>query len=129
MNKKWLVALIALVLVVAAMVTIYIVTRPEPEQGGKEITVVVVHKDGSERTFTYQTEEEYLDKVLLAEELVEGEITEYGLTVYSVDGERADWAQDNAYWCVYIGEEMAITGVSEIVVEDGKTYSLVYTPM
>lgn len=128
-NKKILIAVVALVAVVAVLLGVYFATRPETQTGGKTITVTVVHKDQSEVVKTYQTDEEYLDKVLLAEELISGEVGQYGQVVEYADGERADWELDGAYWCIYIGEEMATLGISQIPVYDGSTYRLVYTPM
>ena len=126
MNKKRIFVLVAIVAVIALMLGIYFATRPETQQGSKAITVQVVHKDGTEKTFTYRTDAEFLAEVLLAEKLVTGAETEYGLTIESVDGETADWTLDGAYWAVYIGEEYATTGVSEIPVTDGAVYKLVY---
>ena len=128
-NKKVLFAAIALVVIIGLMVGIWFATRPQTQQGSKEITVQVVHMDGSTKTFTYRTDEEYLDKVLLAENLIAGYEDQYGFVVETVDGERADWQLDNAYWAIYIGEEAATTGVSGVVVTDGASYKLVYTPM
>ena len=126
-NKKLIIAIVALVAVIAIMLGVYFATRPETQEGSKTITVSVVHKDGSEQTFTYHTDAEYLADVLLAEELVTGYTGEYGLTIESVDGETADWTADGAYWCLYIGEEYAMTGASETPVTDGGVYKLVYT--
>lgn len=128
-NKKVLFAAIALVVIIGLMIGIWFATRPQTQQGSKEITVQVVHMDGSTKTFTYRTDEEYLDKVLLAENLIAGYEDQYGFVVETVDGERADWQLDNAYWAIYIGEEAATTGVSGVVVTDGASYKLVYTPM
>jgi hypothetical protein len=125
-NKKLVISAIALVLVVALFAGIYFATRPAAQQGAKTITVIVVHKDKTEKTFTYHTDEEYLDKVLLAEGLIEGYESQYGLVVEKVDGEAAVWETDSAYWSLYIGEEYATTGVSETFVYDGSTFKLVY---
>ena len=126
MNKKMIFAVIAIVLVMGLMAGIYFATRPQTQQGSKTITVVVVHADGTEKTFTYRTDAEYLAEVLLAENLVTGYESQYGLTIESVDGETADWNTDGAYWAIYIGEEYATTGVSETPVTDGAVYKLVY---
>ena len=126
MNKKIVLAIIALVAVVGILLGVYFVTRPETQQGSKEITVTVVHKDGSEKTFTYRTDEEYLDKVLLAEGLITGYEDQYGFVIETVDGEAAIWATDSAYWSLYIGQEYATTGVSTTPVYDGSSFRLVY---
>ena len=128
-NKKALFVVIALVAVIGLMLGAWFATRPQAQQGSKVITVQVIHKDGSTKSVTYHTDEEYLDKVLLAQNLITGYEDQYGLVVETVDGERADWQKDNAYWAIYIGEEAAITGISEILVTDGAAYKLVYTPL
>lgn len=125
-NKKLVLAVVALVAVIAILAGVYFATRPETSQGAKEFTVTVVHKDGTEKTFTYHTDEEYLDKVLIAEGLIEGYNDDYGFVVEKVDGEAAIWNTDNAYWSLYVGEEYATTGISSTPVHDGSTFKLVY---
>lgn len=124
-NKKMIIAIVAIAAVIGLMIGIWAATRPEVQEGSKAITVVVVHKDGTEKTFQYRTDAEYLAEVLLAEELVTGTEGEYGLTIESVDGETADW-NDGVFWAIYIGEKSADTGASGIVVTDGGVYKLVY---
>ena len=126
MNKKTILAIVALVVLIGIFLCVYVLTRPETQQGSKTITVIVVHKDGTEKTFTYHTDEEYLDKVLIAEGLMEGHEDQYGMVIDKVDGEAAIWETDNAYWSLYIGEEYATTGISMTPVYDGNTYKLVY---
>ncbi len=124
-NRKLIFAAIALVAVIAILVGIYFMTRPEPQEGSKEITVTVVRANKTEKTFTYRTDEEYLDKVLQAEGLVEGYEDEYGFVIEKVGGEEAKW-ENGVFWAVYIGDTQADTGISQIVVTDGGAYKLVY---
>lgn len=126
-NKKWILAVIALVAVVAIMAGVYFATRPETSAGGKTITVVVVHADGTEKTFTCQTEEEYLGPVLITEGIAEGEEGPYGLTINAVDGETASWEENQSYWALFIGEEYATTGADSTPINDGDVFKLVYT--
>lgn len=125
-NTKIILAIVALVAVIGIFLGIYFVTRPETQQGAKTITVTVIHKDGSEKSFTYHTDEEYLDKVLIAEGLIEGYTGQYGFVVEKVDGEAAVWEADSAYWSLYVGEEYATTGISETPVYDGSVFKLIY---
>ena len=126
-NKKLIIAVVALVAVIAVMAGIFVATRPEPVAGGKNITVTVVHKDGSEKVFQYATDAEYLGEVIVAEGLVNGEEGPYGLYFDTVDGETADWNADQSYWSILIGEEYATIGADGIALTDGGAYSLVYT--
>ncbi len=126
-NRKMIVTAVILVLAIALMAGVYAATRPETTAGGKSITVTVVHGDNSSKDFTYQTDEEYLGPVLLAEGLVEGDMEQYGLVIYAVDGEAASWEENQSYWSILIGEEYATTGADGVVLTDGGHYSLVYT--
>ena len=100
---------------------------PETQEGSKAYTVTVIHKDESVKVFEYRTDAEYLAEALLEQGLVSGEESQYGLTIITVDGEAAVWETDSVYWAIWIGEEMAMTGASEIPVYDGSTFTLEYT--
>lgn len=126
-NKKWIFAVLALVLVVAALAGIYFATRPSTTNNEKTITVTVVHKDkAATKTFVYVTEEEYLGPVLVAEGLIpEGNI-QSGM-FDTVDGETAVWAEDEGWWAVYQGDQMANVGINELAIADGDAFQLIYT--
>ena len=128
-NKKLVLAAVAVVLVIGLMVGLWMATRPETVEGAKTYTVTVIHSDGTSKEFTCHTDAEMLDEALLAEGLIAGEDGPYGLTVITVDGEDAVWDTDNAYWCIWIGEEMAVTGISEIPIYDGSVFKLEYTSL
>lgn len=126
-KKSVIIAVIALVAAIAVFIGVYFAFRPQGTVGDKNITVVVVHKDGSEKTFNYNTSEEFLAPVLTANNLVQGEQSEYGLYIHYADGERAVWELDAAWWGLYVGDEQAVVGVSELAIEDGGVYKLVYS--
>lgn len=126
-NKKILIAAAALAAVIVLMAGIFLMNRPETSAGGKEITVTVVHADGTEKVFEYATDAEFLGSVLLDEGIVEGEEGPYGLVINAVDGETASWEENQSYWALFIGEEYATTGADTTPVTDGGVYKLVYT--
>lgn len=72
-NGRLILAAVVVVLLIAVFAVIWFATRPATTEGSKTITVEVVHKDESTKTFTYHTDAEYLGEVLLAEGLVEGD--------------------------------------------------------
>ena len=126
-NKKLIIAVIALAAVIALMAGLYLATRPEAVAGSKQITIEIIHKDGTEKKLEYETDLEYLADLLLEKELVTGYASEeYGFTIESVDGVTADWQVDAAYWALYEGEEYATTSAAGIVLTDGGVYKLVY---
>ncbi len=125
-SKKLVVSLVALVLVIAALLGLYLTTRPETVEGQKNVTIVIVYEDGTEKKLEYTTACEHLSE-LLEKELVTGyESQEFGFTIESVDGILLDWATDGAYWALYVGEEYATESAGRIVLIDGGIYKLVY---
>ena len=126
-NKKLFIAALVLVLIIGAMFGIYAATRPEAVEGEKNVTVVIVYEDGSEKKLEYATSCESLADLLLEKELVTGYSSEeYGFTIESVDGITLDWSIDGAYWALYEGDEYATTSAAGIMLTEGGIYRLVY---
>ena len=65
--------------------------------------------------------------MLLAEGLVEGEQGQYGLYIHAVDGERAVFEEDGAYWALMVNGEYALTGADSTPIQDGGAFQLIYT--
>ena len=126
-NKKLVLAVLAVVVVAALMAGVYFATRPATSQGAKTFTVTEVHANGNAREFTYHTDEEFLGAVLSEEGLINGVDGPYGLMFDTVDGEKAVWEENSAYWALYVGEEYATLGIDSTPVNDGDTFKLVYT--
>lgn len=126
-NTKLLIAALAVVLLAGAMLGIYFAARPAAAEGEKTITVEVIHSDGQGKTFTYRTNAEYLGEVLAAEGLVQGEDSQYGLMILTVDGEDAIFEESGAYWALYQNGEYAQTGADTTPIADGDTFRLAYT--
>ena len=126
-KRRWLIALVALIVVAAILAGLYFLVRADPPEGDKTVTVKVVHADQSEKEFTYETDDEYLGELLTEEGLVEGETSEYGMYITKVDGEQAVFETDNAYWALYENGEYASTGADQTVLDNGDEFSLVYT--
>jgi len=122
-KKSTLIAAAALVVVCVFAAILSAKFKPETVEGEKEVTVVIVHGDGSEKEFTYQTDAEYLSEILLENELVEGEEGEYGLYITGADGETADEAKQQ-WWCITRGGEQVNTSASEAPVIDGDQYEI-----
>ena len=126
-NKKLILAALSLALVIALMAGVYLATRPQAVEGQKNVTIVIVYEDGTEKKLDYTTTCEYLSELLLEKELVTGYASEeYGFTIESVDGITLDWATDGAYWALYEGENYATESAAGIVLTEGGIYRLVY---
>ena len=93
-----------------------------------QIKVTIVHADGSEKVLEYTTDEQYLGALLQAEGLIKGNDGPYGMEITEVDGEKAVYAEDKAYWALYEGTEYALQGIDTTPIVDGGEYKLEYTP-
>ena len=127
MNKKTWIVVAALVLVAALLVGVYFLTRPGTSTDNKAFTLEIVHGDGSTKTLTMESEEEYLGTYLQAEGIISGDMGQYGLYIKVVDGEKAVYEEDNAYWGFYVDGEYASLGIDQTPIEAGKAYKLEYT--
>ncbi len=103
----------------------------EPAESENEelitITVKVKGSDGVVTDFVISTAEEFLRGALEQEGLVEGDESEFGLYVKVVNGERADYDADKAYWSFYKGDEYLMTGIDMTPISDGDVFRIEYT--
>ena len=139
MNKKLIIATLALVVVVAGLLALYFLVGPgkQVDSGATEGTdasghtitgcyfsVVVVHSDGSEKTFSYIAEDGMLGDFLEAEGLIIGDGD--GM-FHTVDGEKTDWNANQSYWSFYVEDQYAMSGIFDTPIADSTVYRLVYT--
>ncbi len=102
-------------------------TTAAAETAGTAFTFVVTDLDGNETTFPITTDKTTVGEALLAEGLISGTDSEYGLMVDTVNGVKADWDADQTYWAFYIDGEYAMTGVDQTDITPGSTYTFVLT--
>ena len=92
-------------------------------EGETSFSFSVVDKEGSETLFEIHTDKETVGEALLELELIDGDESEYGLYVKTVNGITADYDKDGVYWAFYISDEYAETGVDSTKIVDGNEYS------
>ena len=111
---------VVVVLVIIALVC-WASFRPQALEGVKDITVIVAHSNGNVRTEEFETTAQYLSEALVDHIDIEGEDSEYGLFVKSVDGEYADDTK-GYYWMFDVNGEMGEYGVDTQPVADDYVY-------
>lgn len=92
-------------------------------EGEKEFSLTVTDKDGTKTQFEIHTDKETVGDALTDLGVIEGEDSEYGLYVKTVNGVTADYETDGAYWAFYINGEYAQTGVDATPIAEGEEYS------
>lgn len=126
MNKKTVISLIVLVVVVALLAAAFFMLRPGGNKDAKTFTLEIVHADGQVKTQEITASEEFLGEYLEKEGIIEGAEGPYGMYIAKVEGVKAVYEEDNAYWAFYVDGEYASLGVDQTPIESGKTYRLAY---
>lgn len=122
-KKQTKLAGILLALCCILAVIVFFQTRPDTAAGEKQIAVAVIHGDGSENTFSYDTDAEYLGEVLKTEGLAEGTEGPYGIFITTVDGETADESKEQ-WWCITKKGKMLNTGADQTPIQDQDQFEL-----
>lgn len=92
-------------------------------EGDRIFTFTVTDQDGSDTVFEIHTDKETVGEALLEVGLIEGEESEYGLFVKTVNGITADYDKDGVYWAFYVNDEYAQSGVDATTITEGAAYA------
>lgn len=122
--KRTLALLLALVMLFAMTAC---GKKEAPAAASVSFKVIVTDLDGNESSFEYTSSAASVGEVLVAEGLIEGHETEYGLYIDTVNGITADWDKDQTYWAFYINGEYATTGIDGTEIAADTTYGLTLT--
>lgn len=128
-SKKAIIAVIALVVLIALFALVYRFAAPKPVEGAKALTIEVVDDKAETTSYEVHTDAEYLRQAMEEADglTFDGTESEYGLMVETVNGVTADYNTDGAYWAFYVDGEYCNFGIDSQPVNDGETYSIVYT--
>ncbi len=125
MNKKSMVVMAILAITILLLVGYNLFLAPKGVEGAKEVTIQIVNEnEDMDKTFTYNTDHEFLFELLEEheEELgMEYETSEFGPMIKGMMNYTADDSKQE-YFHIYINDEDAMTGVSQIPLNDGDIY-------
>ena len=124
-NKKAILAVAILVVMVAVAAVCWVLFAPDAVAGNKTIEVEIIHGDGTVKSFEIHTDAEYLRGAMEQEGLISGLEAEYGLYILTVDGETVN--EDNQEWWGYTksGEQVNY-GVDTCPIADGEHYEFTF---
>ena len=129
-TKKILIPVLLLAACLVIFGAAYMLNKPSASAGEKAFEVTVIDNNGDATNYNGQTDEEYLRGAL--EELeglsIVGTDGEYGLVVEEVNGIRAVYEKDGAYWSFNVNGTYCNYGVDSQPVNDGDKFEIVYTP-
>ena len=133
-KKEKIITVSALILAFVLLLGISLVYRNTSENKGvetgeKNIVLVVTDKEGVETRYEISTDAEFLSGAMEETEglTFDGTMGPYGLMLEKVNGEKAVYEEDNAYWSILVDGEYGMNGIDSQPVTDGTEYRLVYT--
>ena len=124
-RKTGFYAAIAIVLVAAVMITVWVIGRIRASDNTKSITIEVVHSDHTVKTVNLKTKVDHLRGALEQEGLVEGIDTEYGLIITSVDGVAAD-GNNKESWVLTKAGKAVDTSLDTTLIADGDKFEFTH---
>lgn len=129
MKSKKILSVALVVILAAILALVYVAFGEKPVEASKSITIEVVAADETSTVYEVDTDAQYLIEAMEEADglTFEGEEGIYGLSVSTVNGIRADYTLDGAYWGFYVNGEYCNYGVSQQPVEDGDVFSIIYT--
>lgn len=129
-NKKIILGVGIIVVLIAALAVVYATFSAKPVAGSKEITIEVVNKAQESIVYELKTDAEFLRQAMEEAEglTFSGAESEFGMMVDTVNGERADYALDGAYWSFEVNGGYSNYGIDTQPVMDGDAFGIIYTP-
>ena len=120
---------LGLVVVVGLMALLYTRFSAKPVAGSKEITIEVVDNEKKSTMYEVKTDAEYLRQAMdEADGLTYGgSESDTGMMVDTINGLRADYTADKAYWSFYINGEYCNFGIDQQPIADGDQFKIEYT--
>lgn len=128
-NKKPFIAVGALVLLIAVLAAVYAAFGAKPVAGSKAVTIEVISQSQECTVYELKTDAEFLRQAMEETEglTFSGAESSYGLMVDTVNGEKADYNANGAYWAFFVNDAYCQYGIDTQPVVDGDIFTIAYT--
>lgn len=111
---------------------LYILFMPSKTAvGSKKVELEVVDDQNEVKTYSIQTDGEYLTDVMdeltkTSDFTYQGSTSTYGLYLETVNDLTADFNKDGAYWAIYVNGEYGQYSADQQPVQDNDDFKLIY---
>ena len=132
-NKKpIIIGAVILAVLAAIFAAVYFFNLTPASAGQKNIMINVTNSQGDTSSYKLSTNAGFLKQAM--DELSEkdsdfsysGMTSSYGLMIETINGERAIYDKDGAYWSLYVNDEYGEYGADSQPVTDGDKYTWKY---
>lgn len=128
-KKKKILGISLLVVLIIGMLAAFFIFREKAVEGSKNVTIQVVNSNGETKSYELKTDAMYLKQAMEEAKglTFSGTEGQYGLMIEVVNGERAVFTENGAYWSFYVNDAYCNYGIAEQPVEDKDVFKIVYT--
>lgn len=107
----------------------FLVLKPTGTTDLKRVQIIVVSQDGSEGFYETPTTAAFLQGAMddTKDLTYQGRETAMGFILEEVNGERAVYDENKAFWGITIGGQFAEYGISQQPIADGDVVRIAYT--
>jgi len=128
MKKKIFKSILSVMMVALIAVTVLAGCSAGDGKVPSEFPFEVTDQNGEVSEFTVKSDgEQTVGAALQKAGMIQGDETDFGLYVTTVNGITVDFEADGVYWEFRIDGEFAMTGADATDIEAGKVYAFVYT--
>ena len=92
-------------------------------EGAKQFSFTVVDVNGKSTEFIIKTDKSTVGEALQEVKLIDGEDSQYGLYVKTVNGITLDYDKDGKYWAFYENGKYAAAGVDKTEISEDTEYA------
>lgn len=125
-KKKTIVAILIILVVIAALMAVYMAFGPSTSKGTKKVNISVTNDKGSVSEYEVKTDAKFLKEAMEAAKGLTVTLDSSKTMVDSVNGLKAEYAADGAYWAFYVNGKYCDYGITEQPVNDGDLFEVVY---
>ena len=103
-------------------------TKDKTLGDGANTLSITVEMEEKSIVLTVKTDAATVKDALAEHDLIDGEQQAIGYMMSTLNGVRADFTLDGAYWAFYQNGEYMMTGIDTTLVTGDAAYEFVYTP-
>ena len=128
-NKTLVITAIVLLFAVISAYMVFSFAGPSAAEGEKAVTIQVLDDKKNLSSYEINTDAEYLRQAMEQCQGLTfiGSEGPYGLMLHTINGITAEYDKNQAWWSIYVNDELGNYGIDQQPVADGDIFRLEYT--
>ncbi len=128
-NKTLVITAIVLLFAVISAYMVFSFAGPSSTEGEKAVTIQILDDKKNLSSYEINTNAEYLRQAMEQCQGLTfiGSEGPYGLMLHTINGITAEYDKNQAWWSIYVNDELGNYGIDQQPVADGDIFRLEYT--